>query len=150
MRETLLVLHIIGVATWLGADLVQLTFNRRLTAMGGQPAALWVNTTAVAFARVLYIPSGLLILVTGILMVVNSDVYEFDNIFVGIGIAVVVLGAILGVVVFGRRGERAAQAFAEGEDAEGRSIMTKMTPFGVLDAALVVFAIVAMVGRWGA
>lgn len=148
MRNILLVLHIVGAATWFGANLTQIALTRRFTAEGGAPAASWMASTVV-LGRNLYGPAGFLVLVTGVWLVLDSTLYGFGNAFVGIGITVVLIGIILGITVFGPRGARAAQAFAEGDDTGGRKIAAGIAGFGALDTLLLLLAITAMVGKWG-
>lgn len=148
MRNVLLVLHIAGAATWFGANIAQAVVTRRFAAEGGAPAASWMSST-VAMGRYLYMPAGILVLLTGVWLVLDSGVYGFGSVFVGIGMTVVLIGIILGITVFGPRGARAAQAFAEGDDAGGRALVARVTAFGALDTALVLLAITAMVSKWG-
>jgi hypothetical protein len=148
VRTVLLVLHIVGAATWFGANIAQVVVTRRFAAEGGPPAASWMRSTIV-LGRNVYGPAGFLVLVTGVWLVLDSTLYGFGDAFVGIGITVVLIGIILGITVFGPRGARAAQAFAEGDDAGGRKIVAGIAGFGVLDTLLVLLAITAMVGKWG-
>lgn len=148
MRDFLLVLHIIGAAAWLGANIAQIVTTRRLVARGGDVAASWMGTT-VFWGKALYTPAAILILATGIGLVLDSAVYEFSNAFVSLGFVVVVVGAVLGIVVFAKGGERAAAAFATGDDTGGRAEVNKLMPWGIVDTVLIVIVTVAMVGKWG-
>jgi hypothetical protein len=147
MRDLLLVLHIVGVATWLGANVVQFLSTKRLVAQGGQVAAAWTGMT-VLWARILYMPASILILATGTWLVLETG-WEFSHGFVSVGFTVVIIGAVLGIVVFAKAGERASAAFAAGDDATGTAEVNKVIPWAILDSALIVVAIIAMVGKWG-
>jgi hypothetical protein len=91
----------------------------------------------------------LLILATGIWMVVDSEVYGFDDLFVTIGFGVIIVGALLGIFVFGPGSERAAQAIESGDKSAIRASAARIAAFGTADTLLVLFAITAMVLRLG-
>jgi len=147
VRNTLLVLHIVAVAVWLGSNIFQLSVGRRFAAEGGAPAASWMASTVV-MGRNLYGPAGVLILLTGVGLVLNGSAYSFGSGFVSVGFAVIIIGIILGVRVFGPAGEEAAAEFAAGNDARGREVFGRIATFGYIDTALVVLAVVAMVTKW--
>ncbi len=149
MREILLVIHILAVGTWLGANVTQAVVTPKLRAQGGVAAAAWMGSIST-MGRVLYTPAAIIILITGFWMVLDSEVYDFEQAFVVIGIATVVIGAVLGMRVFGPKADSAAAEFGSGDDAAGNVVVKSYLPWGVLDTALVVFTIVAMVNRWGA
>jgi hypothetical protein len=148
MRVLLLVLHIVGVGTWLGANVAQLITTRRLVGRGGQVAAAWMDTV-VLWGRILYMPASILILATGVALVLDSTVYEFSQAFVSIGFAAVILAAVLGMTVFVMGGRQAAAAFNAGDGAAGNAQVGRLISWGMVDTAVLVFAIIAMVGKWG-
>ena len=148
MRDLLLVLHIVGVATWLGANMVQFISTKRLVAQGGQVAAAWTGMTLL-WGRILYMPAAILVLVTGTWLVIDSEWAEFSNAFVSVGFMVIIIAIILGIVVTAKIGERATAAFAAGDNAEGNAEVNRLIPWVVLDTVLFVVAIFAMVGKWG-
>ena len=148
MRDFLLILHIVAAGTWLGANVTQAVVTRRLTVSGGEVAAAWMRST-VAMARYLYIPAGVLALLTGVGLVLVSEVYEFSDVFVSVGLFTVVVGALLGSRVFGPHGERAAAAFEADDPEAGGAATRRVAGFGMLDTALLLVTITAMVMRWG-
>ncbi len=148
MRQTLLVLHIIGVATWLGGNLVLAFAGPRIGAAEATTRIWWAETQG-AMARVLYNIAGILVLVTGVGLVLESDFFEFSNMFVSIGFLAVIIGAVLGMAVFGPGSRALAAAIRDGDAAAERSVSARLTAFGVLDTIVVVVTIVAMVGKWG-
>lgn len=148
MQNLLLILHILGAATWFGANMVQMVVNPRIGDSGPQVAASWLRTT-VKLGRVLYMPAALLILASGIGLVLNSDGYEFSDTFVSVGFLVVIVGAVLGMAVFGPTGRKAADAYESGDTQVVRASERRLAGFGILDSALVLIAIVLMVMRFG-
>ena len=150
MRTFLLVLHIAAVAVWLGANAVQAFAGPRV-AKAPQAARLWWAQTQGAMARVLYNVAGVLVLVTGVLLVLREgdDGYEFSTTFVTIGFVAVVIGAALGMAVFGPGGRRLVAAIEEGDEVTEKSTIARLASFGVLDSLVLIVTMVAMVAKWG-
>ena len=148
MRDLLLVLHIVGVATWLGANMVQFISTKRLVAHGGQVAAAWTSTTLL-WGRILYMPAAILVLITGTSLVVDSEGAEFSDAFVSVGFMVIIIATILGIVVVAKIGRRATNAFAADDNETGNAEINKLILWAALDTLLVVVAVFAMVGKWG-
>lgn len=143
----MLILHIIGAGTWLGANMVQFTLARPARAEGPQVAAAWARMAA-NMGTTLYMPAGLVVLATGVVLVLNSSVYSFGSLFVTVGLTVVIIGAVLGPTVFMPGGHRIAGAIESGNHALARTTERRVTRFAALDTLLVLFAIVVMVLRW--
>jgi hypothetical protein len=90
-----------------------------------------------------------LILLTGIYLVLSNDAFSFGSAFVGIGIAVVIIGGALAGLVFNRKTRQAIGLFESGETAKALPVYKSIGTWGMLDTALVAFAILAMVSKWG-
>src|SRR5262245_19551303 len=115
LRDALLILHIAGAGTWLGANLVQAMAPSLAARQGPAAQAAWYRVAAKLSSR-LYMPAAILILVTGIFLVLGSeDAYSFGSTFVAIGFTVIIIGALLGIFVFDRGSERAATAIEGGD-----------------------------------
>lgn len=149
MRTTLLVFHILGAATWLGANVTQAIATPQFVKAGGETTARWWRTT-VLMGKALYPAAAVVLLLSGIFLVVTSNGgYSFSDPFVGVGFAMIIIGAVVGVTVFGPRGERAA-TLRETGDATGALVPEGVIRrFGTFDTVLLVITIVAMVSRWG-
>jgi hypothetical protein len=149
MRDGLLIVHILGVATWFGTNMVQMFVTPRMSKTGNTMAAEW-QRTVVAMGKVLYPVAAVAVLVTGFgLLGTSNSVFSFSDTFVIIGIVMVVIGAVLGMAFFGPQGEKAAVAYTSGDGAGGTAIARRTTGMGALDTALLVVTITAMVMKWG-
>lgn len=146
-RQILLVLHIAGAGTWLGANVMQAVVPPMAARAGGATLASWYRITA-GLGKRLYIPAAVLILVTGVLMVLENDAYGFGTRFVTIGFGMVVVGAALGSLVFEPGGVAAAEAIESEDQSAIRRHVAKLTRFGLIDTLLLLFTITAMVLRW--
>lgn len=149
MRTFLLVIHILAAGAWIGANVTQAVVTPRIAKQGGASAATWMQAT-VTMGRVLYSPAAVVLLVTGFALVLRSgSPYEFEQAFVIVGIAVVVVATFLGIRVFGPGGQRAAAAFEAGNGDGARQIVGRLGLYGLLDTVLAVVAVTAMVAKWG-
>ena len=147
-RDFLLFLHIAGAGSWLGANVVQMLVPRLALIDGDATAAGWMRITGDLSKR-LYIPAGVTVLLTGVLLVLVSDgAFTFADRFVGVGFAVGIIGAILGPVVFAPGAEKAAQAIESGDKAETVATTSRLARWGAVDTALVLLAIAVMIMRW--
>ncbi len=146
MQETLLIIHILAAATWVGGSAAVTFLNGPLRARGHEAGSAFMAAFE-KMGRLYFPPTAVIILVTGILLVLDSSVYGFEDPFVTVGFAVVVAGAVLGSMVFGPIARQARAAHDEGDDAAVASAYRRFARFGVLDIALLVFAFVAMVTK---
>ena len=142
----MLLIHIASAGTWLGANMVQMATPGLALAQGPATAAGWARITA-ALARRLYMPASILLLASGVGLVMNSPVYGFGDLFVNIGFAVIVIGAVLGIVVFAPNAERLARAYEVGDQPEIKAANGRLARFGALDTVLVLVAIAVMILR---
>lgn len=147
MRNTLLVLHILGVATWFGANMV-LAFAGPRAAHATADTRRWWAETQGSMARVLYNVAGVLVLITGVGLVLDGDI-SFGSTFVTVGFLAVIIGAVLGMAVFGPGTRKLAEAIEAGDEATEKSLNGRLAVFGAIDSLVLVFAIAAMVGKWG-
>jgi uncharacterized membrane protein len=148
MRNTLLVLHILGVATWFGANMVLAFAGPRAVHASAETRRWWAETQG-SMARVLYNIAGILVLLTGVGLVLDSDFVSFSDTFVTVGFVAVIIGAVLGMAVFGPGTRKLASAIEAGDEATEKSLNGRLAVFGAVDSLVLVFAIAAMVGKWG-
>jgi hypothetical protein len=149
MRTTLLVFHVLGAATWLGANITQAVASPQFIQAGGEAAARWWRTT-VYMGRVLYPSAAIVILLSGIFLVITSEGgYQFSDGFVSVGFAMIVIGIVIGITIFRTRGAKAAELREAGDAAAAAGPEATIRNFGILDTVLLIITIVAMVSRWG-
>ena len=90
MTELLLVIHILSAAAWIGGAFLSGFVAPRLARSGVEGATLaWARVAAEAGAKY-FNPAGILTALSGIGLVVTSDVYDWGDAFVSIGLAVVI------------------------------------------------------------
>ncbi len=147
-RTLLLTVHIAAVAGWLGANFVQLVLSPRFDKIGGDAARHWTEATVFLGQRY-YAAMGAVLAVTGVLLVLDSDdVYTFGSGFVGVGIAVVIVGAVMGVAIFAPLAKKRVAALTAGDGSAAKNALNRIVGFGLLDTALIAFALLTMVHKW--
>jgi uncharacterized membrane protein len=148
MHDTLLIIHILAAGTWIGGSLTVMFLNGRVRTAGHASASGFMAAFE-QMGRLYYPPTAIVLVVTGALLVIDNDHHSFNDAFVLIGIAIVIAGALLGSLVFDPIAKQARQAHDEGNEAEIAKIYRRFTNYGVLDIALLVFAVAVMVVEWG-
>ncbi len=148
MRELLLFVHIAAAAVWIGAGVTQLVVSPVIARTGGTAAAVWMRQT-VRLGRVLFSPASVLVLISGVWLVLRETAFEFEQAFVVIGILAVVLGAFLGMRVYGPTGEVIAQLHDDGKTAEANAKLSRMFTIASAEVAFLLFTLWAMVNKLG-
>ena len=99
--------------------------------------------------RRFFIPAAILVLLTGIGLVVNSDSYDWGDLFVNIGLAVIIVNVVLAIGVQLPTGKRIVAAI-EGADFPTAGVLAKKAgKIGMTTTLLVLTAIVVMVIKVG-
>ena len=147
-RTLLLALHITGAGAWLGANFVQIALTPRFSRMPGDVAAAWTRETVWLGERY-YSLVGAVIAVTGVLLVLDGD-WSWSSGFVWVGITVVVIGAVLGVTQFAPLARDRADALDAGDEQRAAGRQSRIMRLAVVDTALVLTAVLAMVEKWQA
>lgn len=143
-----LALHILAAGTWLGCNVAQMVMGARIRAAGAEVRSWWAEAGEF-LGKAVYPAAGAVLLVTGIILVIQGD-YSFGSTFVSIGFLAVIIGAVLGGVVFGPKNRALAEA-VRGGDAEGETkARTTIINMAFLDTAIVVATIFVMVYGVGA
>lgn len=147
MRNIALWLHITGASMWIGTNVAQMVIGPRLVSAGA--GLTWLKAVEKSSGPIYGVASGLIIL-TGIYMVLSNDAFSFGSAFVGMGIAIIVIGGAMAGLVFNRKTRQAIGLFESGDSAKATAVYQSISGWAILDTALLVFAILAMVSKWGA
>lgn len=147
MHTTLLVLHLIGVAAWLGGNLT-LAFAGSMSS-GADPATRrWWAATQGSMARIYFSLAATLVLVTGVALVLDEEGVEFSDTFVSIGFLAVIVGLVLGIFVFGPGTRKIVAAIDDGDAEAERAGNSRLALNGVVSSLVLVVTLVAMVAGW--
>ncbi len=149
MREILLIVHILAAAAWIGLNLAQFVFVPRLVRAGNDAAAAWMGAF-VDLGRIYNTPAAIVILASGVGLVIDSAVYEFEHVFVVIGVVMVIIGGVLGARVYAPLGRAAQAAYISDDQGAAQTATEGIIRIGAIETLLLVVTVVAMVNRWGA
>jgi hypothetical protein len=144
-HNLLLLVHLVAVAAWLGANLTQFVVAPRLRRHGAAEARAW-SQAAQLLARRYYNVAGAIVLISGIGLVMDGD-WKWQG-FVLVGIAMVVVGATLGIAVFDRTLRKEEAALAVGDVVTARRFQHTITSVAILDTFLLLVTMLAMIDRW--
>lgn len=149
MRNFALWLHILGAATWFGANIAQAVIGPKMMRTD-EGAAAWLRSVEKASGPI-YGAAFAVILLTGTYLVLSSDgAYSFGSAFVGIGIAVVIVSGALAGLIFSRKTKQMIAMYDSGEALGVERVYRSLGTWGVLDTLLIALAVLAMVSKWGA
>lgn len=149
MHTLLLSLHILGVAIWLGSNIV-LAFTGTMSTPENIEARIWWAQTQGKMFRILYNAAAVLILITGILMLVVEDSpYSFSSVFVSVGFVAIIVGAGLGMAVFGPSSRELVAALKSGDESLAAKVTNRISAFGMLDTIVVLTTVFFMVAKVG-
>jgi len=149
MSELLLIVHILAAAAWIGGGLLNGFVAPRISRSGLEGASLaWARVAAQAGTRY-FNPAGLLTALSGIGLVVVSDVYDWSDTFVSIGIAVVIAAGLIGALVHRPGGERIITALESGDRAAAARDGKRAAIWGAVTIVLLIVSVVVMVLKTG-
>ena len=148
MAEALLALHLIGVALWLGSNVSMGLGSSRAEGQSAETNAWWAETQGF-LGKTLKNVAAVLVLATGIAMVVRKQGgAQFKDANISLGFLAVIVGAVLGMAVFGPGCRTIAAAFRSGDTSTATATINKLGMVGMIESLVVVVTIFAMVGKW--
>lgn len=148
MSETLLIIHILAAATWIGGSLLLAFAGPRMARAGGPVAGAWINVVLQAVPR-FFVPAALLTLISGLGLVSADDQWDWSNAFIGIGIAAVIIA--LAIALFNNvPAMKAILLAAPSGDMETVSANARKVVVGGSTISLIlILTVIAMVLRLG-
>jgi hypothetical protein len=147
-RNVVLAVHILSVACWFGANVVQLLLSPRYAKGDVGEAAGWTRQTIWLGER-FYTTNGAVLLLTGVTLVIDGP-WAFSDPFVWVGIAVIVIGAAMGGAFFGPLAKKRLAGLESGDIAAADAAQARIIRLAYVDSALIVLAVLAMIDKWGA
>lgn len=149
MTELLLWLHILAAAAWFGTGVASSIGDRMISSETAEARAAWYRVI-LRFGQLVYTPAAVLVLITGVLLVVDIPAYGFGSTFVSIGFLAVIVGAGLGMAVFGPKSREAAAALDNGDTTGAAAAIARIRQASLVDLLVLTVTIAAMVWNWGA
>jgi hypothetical protein len=147
-RTVVLAIHILSVACWFGANVVQLLLSPRYARGDVAEAVGWTRQTIWLGER-FYTTNGAVLALSGITLVIDGP-WGWSDPFVWVGIAVVAIGGVMGGAFFGPLAKQRLAALEAGDTAAADAAQARIIPLAYVDSALIVLAVLAMIDKWGA
>lgn len=146
--ELLLTLHVLSVIVWLGAALAVSLLILRFELAGDAAGKAEVNAGMDWMAPRVFIPASLATLVFGVLTVIEGP-WDFDQLWVVLGLAGWLASFGVGIGYFKAEGERLVELVAErgSEDPEVQRRIDTMEMVGRIELAVLFLVVVVMVTK---
>lgn len=138
--------HVGGAIVWVGAAFLMTVLGARIGRARDEGRRLAYARDSEWLGERLYLPSSLLTLVFGVLLVQYGERSDWSQLWVQLGIAALVLSSVLGMAIFGPGWKRANQlAVAEGAGSPRvRALIDRLLVFGWLDLGILAGAVFLM------
>ncbi|HEX6221717.1 MAG TPA: DUF2269 family protein [Acidimicrobiia bacterium] len=149
MERTLVTIHILSAAVWIGTGVFFMYAGPRFRSIGGPAVAGWIQVALGAIPRFVS-PAALLTVLSGIALVMLEEAWGWGDQFVWIGLAVFVVVLSIGIGWSAPNMRRALAALETKDMPTVGASMKRVATGGLVIVALLMFAEFAMVFRLGA
>jgi len=148
LSDVLLLVHIVAAMAWLGGGFLASVFASRMKTADPEHR--------IGFARLmqkasvgLFLPSAVIVLAMGTWMVIDSDVYEFDQMWISIGFGIVLITGAMAPFFFKPTIGRSIEAMQAGDAAKAGALMQRLGMGSKLALIAEFIAVWAMVVKPG-
>jgi len=148
--EFLLVGHLLAAMTWLGGDLMIQMFYLRARVSGPVAVAQFAKDVEWIGLRVIN-TAALLVVIFGVLLVIDSEVFEFSQFWVSAALAMFLLSAVTGAAFLGPESGRIGKLSDErgADDPEVQSRIGRVLLISRIEFVLLVLIVIDMVLKPG-
>jgi hypothetical protein len=148
MQHTLLTIHILSAAAWIGGALMFGFAGPRMAKAGGPAAGAWLQVTLDASGKY-FMPAAVLVLISGSFLVETNDAWGWGDPFVWLGITILVATIAIGFLVNKPAITAAQTAAASGDMGAAAANARKAASGGQMMVILLIVAEILMVTRFG-
>lgn len=145
--EWLKFIHVLVAVIWVGGGTFLMIMAHR--AKRGPLAHKIAMTKNADLAGRIFMVSGIIVLAMGIWMVIDTEIYEFSQLWILIGIVGLVISALIGALFFGPQGQTLIAEYEAGSEAAGDKRLARIANVAVLDIFLLYVIVWAMVAKPG-
>ena len=147
--NVLLVLHLLAMAVWFGANVaIGVTHGR---AVGASNEIIgWLAGVQRMVSMRIKSAAFLVLFVTGMGLVgMSKEIFKMSDPFVSVGFFAIILGGALGGMVYAPRSRAVEAAAKDGDAAAIKRHNDKMGLIGMVESLVVVITVLFMVFKWG-
>ncbi len=148
LYETLLFVHIVAVAVWVGGSIMLGFISSRVERTGDAQYRARFATSAGVVGPIIGV-SAALVLASGIWMVVESEAIELSQTWVWLGLALFGVSLVVGATYFARASDRIVKALEAGQVEEADRRSRTFNTVSRLDTLLLVVILGLMVFKPG-
>jgi uncharacterized membrane protein len=141
-------IHILAAASWFGGGVATQIGSQVFASEPAASRAGWYRLV-LRLGQILSTPAAVVVLITGVLLVTGNEAYGFGSTFVSIGFLAVIVGAGIGMAVYGPRSRDASSALESGDTGGAAAAIGRIRQAGLLELALLAITIASMVWKWG-
>jgi uncharacterized membrane protein len=147
VREIYLLLHILSAMVWMGGSVMTQIFGARAQRSGDTARRLVFAKDAAIAGRVLTI-AGVSAAVWGVLLVIEIDLYEWEQAWIGVGIFGVLVGALLGARFYAPQTRKLISQLEAGA-AEAAATLKRIVLVSRIEIVVLAVVLWAMVTKPG-
>ena len=148
--ELLKTLHVLAIAVWLGSGIAILVMATR--ARDNAQAFGTFALNANWWAGRAHPAAGVILLVTGLVMVADADYIDFGDTWVWLGLAGLILAFAIGGALIGRTADQLNRTIEQSGGvltAENRPLADQLLLYARLEIAVLVLVVADMVAKPG-
>lgn len=146
--DVVLFVHILAAMAWVGGAFLVGTLSSRLKAADPRHRLGFARAMQGISMKV-FMPGAVLVLAMGVWMVLDSEIYEFEQAWIALAIAVVVITGAMGPLFFKPTIDRGVAAMEAGDPAAARAQMRRLGMGSKFALVLQFIALWAMVAKPG-
>ncbi|MDX1690180.1 MAG: DUF2269 family protein [Acidimicrobiia bacterium] len=148
MYDWLLFIHIVAAMVWIGGSVLAGFFAMR-AGQSRDPQRIRAFASDMVVAGRIFSFAALVILVAGVLMVVTEDFWEWENTFIIIGFAGVLIGGALGGAFYTPQTEKVIEDIDADRHAEAGARLQRIGRVAQVELVLLLVVVFSMVANWG-
>lgn len=124
-HEVLLLVHIVAAMVWLGGGVLAGVMASRMKVAEPQNR-LWFARTMKSVSVGLFMPAAILVLGTGVWIVLDSDLYAFDQAWISAAFAIVIIAGAMGPLFFKPTIDKGIAAMEAGDGPTAGALMARL------------------------
>jgi uncharacterized membrane protein len=148
LSDVLLLVHIVAAMAWLGGGVLVAVIGARLKDADPEHRLGFARLMQKASTG-LFMPAAIIVLTAGIWMVLDSDVYEFEQAWIAIGLGVVAVTAAMAPLFFKPTVTRGIAAMESGDGPAVGAAMQRLAMGSRIALVLEFVAVWAMIVKPG-
>ncbi len=148
MYDWLKFIHIVAAMVWVGGAVWVGFFGRRVAASKDPARARAFASDMVIGSRII-MGSSIVVLLAGVWMVIDNDIWDWENTFIVLGIIMIVIAGVAGGTFFGPQTEKAVEDFDAGRIPQAIGRMQKIGQASQGMLVLLLIVVFSMVAKWG-